>query len=105
MGLISGFTQYIIPVMISELTIDGAGRVTLPKALRQELHLEPGDTLRLEAHGDQITLLPVRLTVPICKEDGIWVYRSGHPASHSINKLIEESRDERHFKNLAGLEK
>ena len=51
--------------MVSELTIDGAGRLTLPKALRLELQLEPGDTLRLEAHGEQITLQPVRLTTPI----------------------------------------
>ena len=86
--------------MISDLTIDGAGRVTLPKALRQELQLEPGDTLRLEAHGDQITLQPARLTVPICKEDGIWVYRSGETTSVSISKLIGDGRDERHRKNL-----
>jgi len=90
--------------MAHELMIDGAGRVTLPKALRQELHLEPGDRLRLEASGDQITLQPVRLAVPIRKEEGIWVYRSGQPASQSIGKLIEEGRDDRHFKNL-GLEK
>ena len=86
--------------MVSELTIDGAGRLTLPKALRLELQLEPGDTLRLEAHGEQITLQPVRLTAPIRKEDGIWVYRSGQVTSLSISKLIEDARDERHRKNL-----
>ncbi len=87
--------------MISELTIDAAGRVTLPKALRQELHLQPGDTLRLDSNADQIILHPVRLSVPICKEDGIWVYRSTNPTSHSIAKLIAEGRDERHTHNLA----
>ena len=86
--------------MTSELTIDGAGRVTLPKLLRQQLQLESGDTLRLESHGEQITLHPVRLTAPICKEDGIWVFRSGQAASVSISKLIEEGRDERDLKNL-----
>lgn len=65
--------------MTTELTIDGEGRVTLPKALRQALQLEPGDTLRLEAHGEQITLQPSRPIVPSCKEEGIWVYSSGHP--------------------------
>jgi AbrB family looped-hinge helix DNA binding protein len=86
--------------MISELTIDSAGRVTLPKALRQELQLEPGDTLRLETHGEQINLLPLRPTAPICKEDGIWVYRSGQSTSLSISKLIADGRDERHRKIL-----
>jgi AbrB family looped-hinge helix DNA binding protein len=78
--------------------------VTLPKALRQELQLEPGDTLRLEADGERITLQPLRLTAPICKEDGIWIYRSGQTTSQSISKFIEDGRDERHRKNL-GLEK
>jgi AbrB family looped-hinge helix DNA binding protein len=86
--------------MISELTIDGAGRVTLPKALRQELQLEPRDTLRLEAYGEQITLQPLRVTAPIRKEDGIRVYRSGQTTSISISKLIEDGGDERHLKNL-----
>lgn len=40
--------------MISELIIDGAGRVTLPAELREELNLEPGDVLLLEAGKDRI---------------------------------------------------
>ena len=86
--------------MASELTIDAAGRVTLPKSLRQQLQLEPGDTLRLESEGDQITLQPVRAAATIRKEDGIWVYRSGQSATSSIRKLIEESREERDFRAL-----
>jgi AbrB family looped-hinge helix DNA binding protein len=86
--------------MAREVTIDGAGRVTLPKALRLELHLESRDTLRIEAHGEQITLQPLRLTAPIGKEAGIWVYRSGQTTSLSIAKLIDDGRDERHLKNL-----
>ncbi len=60
-----------------------------PKALRQELQLEPVDTLQ-----------PLRLTAPICKEDGIWVYRSGNSTSLSISKLIAEGRNKRHRKCL-----
>ena len=86
--------------MITELTIDGAGRVKLPKALRQKLQLEPGDTLSLEAHGERITLQSLRPTVPISQEDGIWVYRSGQTTSLSISKLVADGRDERHRKNL-----
>ena len=86
--------------MASELTIDAAGRVTLPKSLRQQLQLEPGDILRLASDGDQITLQPVRAAAPIRKEDGIWVYRSGQSATISIRKLIEESREERDLRAL-----
>jgi AbrB family looped-hinge helix DNA binding protein len=44
------------------LTIDKAGRVVIPKSLREELHLEPGDALEMESAGEQITLRPIRVT-------------------------------------------
>jgi AbrB family looped-hinge helix DNA binding protein len=40
--------------------LDKAGRVMIPKPLRQEWHLGPGDTLELERDGDQIILRPMR---------------------------------------------
>jgi AbrB family looped-hinge helix DNA binding protein len=89
-----------MPHAINELTLDAAGRVTLPKALRKQLQLEPGDTLRLESHGEQITLQPVRPSAPIRKEQGIWVFRSGQPTSHSIRQLIEEARNVRALRIL-----
>ena len=42
------------------VTLDKAGRVVIPKTLRDELHLEGGDTLELESEGDRMTLRPVR---------------------------------------------
>jgi AbrB family looped-hinge helix DNA binding protein len=75
--------------------LDKAGRVSLPRALRQELHLAPGDALVLESHDDQITLRPIRPSMPIQKENGVWVFRSGEKSSVSIHKLINEGRNER----------
>lgn len=57
--------------MSTRLTIDKAGRVRIPKAVREELHLQPGDSLEMERAGEQITLRPVRGTGPLTKEDGI----------------------------------
>lgn len=37
------------------LSIDKAGRVVIPKPLRDELCLEPGDSLEMESTGEQIT--------------------------------------------------
>ncbi|MFO0093654.1 MAG: AbrB/MazE/SpoVT family DNA-binding domain-containing protein, partial [Gemmatimonadaceae bacterium] len=48
-----------IPTMTTTVTIDKAGRIIVPKALRDALHLEAGDTLELEAEGEQMTLRPV----------------------------------------------
>lgn len=75
--------------MITSIILDKAGRVVIPKLLREELNLGAGDSLRLESHGEQITLRPVRAAMPIRKEDGVWVYRSGRPTNVSIRKLIK----------------
>lgn len=82
--------------MTTKLILDKAGRVVIPKTLREELHLAPGDALQLNTAGEQITLRPVRASVPIRKEDGVWVYHSGQKMDVPIRKLIEEGRDERH---------
>ena len=55
--------------MTTILTLDKAGRVVLPKPLRDELELAAGDTLELESRGEQITLRPVRGAVP--SSDGL----------------------------------
>jgi len=80
--------------MTTKIVLDKAGRVVVPKLLRKELRLGPGDALQLESHGEQITLRPIRAAMPIRKEDGVWVYRSGQPTHVSIRKLIEEGRQE-----------
>jgi AbrB family looped-hinge helix DNA binding protein len=83
--------------MNTRLIIDKAGRVVIPKPLREKLQLEPGDTLELESVGEQITLRPVRGTSPLTKEHGIWVFHSGQPlpasATDDMLDLLREQRD------------
>jgi AbrB family transcriptional regulator (stage V sporulation protein T) len=86
--------------MTTKLSLDKAGRVVIPKALRQELHLSAGDTLQLESEGDQITLRPVRPEGLLQKECGVWVYQ-GEPTKASIPELIERQREKR-LRDLMG---
>ncbi len=65
--------------MSSKVTLDRAGRVVLPKTLRDELHLSPGGTLDLTVKGDEVTLRPRRAATPLQKERGVWVFRTGEP--------------------------
>lgn len=44
--------------MATTLSIDKAGRIVIPKAIREKLHLEPGRTLLPEVVGDRIELSP-----------------------------------------------
>jgi AbrB family looped-hinge helix DNA binding protein len=80
--------------MTTKLSLDKAGRVVIPKALRQELRLGPGDTLQLESQGDEITLRPLRPEALLKKERGVWVYQ-GEPTHVSIPDLIDREREKR----------
>jgi AbrB family looped-hinge helix DNA binding protein len=75
--------------MTRKVTLDKAGRVALPKPMRDELQLGPGEALEVENQGEEITLRPVRGNAPLRKKDGIWVYRAGEPLAESV---VEDTR-------------
>jgi AbrB family looped-hinge helix DNA binding protein len=83
--------------MSTRLVIDKAGRVVIPKPMREELHLEPGDSLEMESSGEQITLRPVRGTGPLTKEHGVWVFHSEEPLPASAtDEMLRQIREERY---------
>ncbi|MCE2902484.1 MAG: AbrB/MazE/SpoVT family DNA-binding domain-containing protein [Gemmatimonas sp.] len=83
--------------MTTTVTIDKAGRIIVPKALRDALHLEAGDTLELEAEGEQMTLRPVRSGSALRKERGVWVFRRGGSAiaAETTNRVLDDIRAQR----------
>jgi AbrB family looped-hinge helix DNA binding protein len=80
--------------MTTKLALDNAGRILIPRALRQKLHLSPGDTLELEREDDAITLRPLRPKALLRKELGVWVYE-GEPTQATIPELIDREREKR----------
>ena len=87
--------------MNTRLIIDEAGRIVIPKPLREELHLEPGDALEIESAGSQITLRPVRGTGPLAKEHGVWVFHAGQPMPASAtDEMLRQIREERDLGNF-----
>jgi len=82
--------------MNATLTVDKAGRVVLPKPVRDKLQLNAGDSLQLESSDGQIVLRPIRGTAQMRLRDGILVFRTGQPISAaSVNETIRQVRDER----------
>ena len=83
-------------IMNTTLTIDPAGRIVLPKPLRDELRLEAGDMLHLESEGEHVTLRPVRSKSPLRKERGVWVFYGGGTLTvGQTNEMVGEVREGR----------
>jgi len=85
-----------MPFMNVIVTVDSAGRVVIPKTLRDQLRLSPGDTLALETDGERMVLKPVRSASAMSREHGIWVFRSGRPVpATETDRALERVRSER----------
>jgi AbrB family looped-hinge helix DNA binding protein len=81
--------------MNAKTAIDKAGRIVLPKRLRDELQLQPGDELELRSEAGRIVLLPLQLQTALTQEDGIWIFRSGSTGGTSLRELIDDDRERR----------
>lgn len=82
--------------MNTNVTIDKAGRVVIPKTLRDELHIQPGDILELACEGTHITLRPASSASPLHKVQGVWIFRgSKNLAAATTDKMLRDLREER----------
>ena len=87
--------------MEGTVTIDKAGRVVIPKEIRDELRLETGDTLAFASEGGSVTLRPLHANAPLQKERGVWVFRGGKPLSlEEANRIVRDARDQRGRRNF-----
>ena len=83
------------------IEIDKAGRIVVPKKLRDELHLTPGTRLKIERLGDHLMLMPSSNQAQLIVEDGTPLIfpadRANAPilSTEMVNELIAQSRLER----------
>jgi AbrB family looped-hinge helix DNA binding protein len=90
--------------MVTTLTLDKAGRVVLPKPVRDELQVGPGDSLELESSEERIVLRPARGTGGVRKKRGVWVFDSGEPLeANVVRETIRKIRKGRDLGNLGKL--
>ena len=75
------------------LTVDGAGRIVLPKPLREQFGLKRGSKLDLEVQPDAIVLRPLKYDVTLVEEDGLLVHE-GQPVEDLLGG-VERARDAR----------
>jgi AbrB family looped-hinge helix DNA binding protein len=84
------------------LKIDHAGRVILPKPIRDRLGLKAGTDLEIQETAEGITLKPVQQRPSLVKRDGLLVHRGKLPKGYDWNRLVEDEGEER-LHRLAGL--
>lgn len=78
------------------VTIDKAGRLVLPKPMRDALHLKPGDTLEIQKDDDTITLRPPQNKAVLKRKNGFWVFDTGGQITpEMVNQTLAEIREER----------
>jgi AbrB family looped-hinge helix DNA binding protein len=80
-------------------TIDAAGRVVIPKSVREAAGLKPGGALRVEYRDGKVEIEPVGKPVKWVRKGSFIVARAprGTPplTNEQVRKLIEETREER----------
>ena len=75
--------------------IDRAGRIVLPKAVRDRLQLRPGVDLELHESREGILLRPVGQAASMVQRDGMWVHLGKAPRGFDWNHIVEDTRNER----------
>lgn len=94
--------------MNTTVEIDKAGRIVVPKKLRDDLHLIPGTRLRIERNGDRLTLMPSSTSARLVIQDGLpLILAADGPdapvlTTEMVTELIEQGRRERERRILAG---
>lgn len=81
--------------MAEIITIDGAGRVVIPAAVRRRHRLSRGTRLRLEEDGDRLVLEPVTVEAPTEMRDGILIARTCVLATGVDHRTVREGRGDR----------
>ena len=85
--------------------IDQAGRVVLPKDVREELAIKPGDTFRVSIHGTSVTLTPNKDAGGFVREGKALVFSTGRDEilkHETVRSILDEGRKERESESASG---
>lgn len=83
--------------------IDKAGRVVVPKKMRDALHLTAGTRLRVEQAGDRLIFETDFPAGKLQMRDGMWVMVGGTPLPDAeVNALIQQGYEERQQRIMEG---
>jgi len=73
-----------------EITIDAAGRVVIPKEVRQKHHLSGGSRLTLVTDEERLVLIPSRQQTSTIEKAGLLVFRGELDVETPDHRAIRE---------------
>ncbi len=89
MVLYYGMKELMVP-------IDKAGRIVLPKNIRQDLAIQPGDVLRVTSDGVAVTLTPNRQKAGLVRQGRALVFSTTDDEVlrlETVDNLLAEERE------------
>ena len=78
------------------ITIDHAGRLVVPKSLREQFNLTPGCDLEIEALGDGIRIRRTDAEPALVRKQGILVHHGTTRTALDIGEFVRAERNARH---------
>jgi AbrB family looped-hinge helix DNA binding protein len=81
--------------------MDKAGRIVLPKPIRDRLGLGPGADLELCESPEGLLLRPVQRRPSLVQRGDLLVHQGVLPKEYNWNRLVEDAREDR-MRSLGG---
>ena len=78
-----------------QIRIDKAGRIVVPKLLRERLGFKPDTELEAIEQPDGVLLKRVEQRPSMIKVDGLWVHKGVAPKGFDWDRAVADAREER----------
>jgi len=78
-----------------ELKIDKAGRIVVPKPLRERLGFKPDTELEAIEQSEGVLLKRIEQRPSLVKVDGLWVHLGSAEPGANWERILEDVREER----------
>lgn len=76
-------------------TIDAAGRLVVPKPLREQFHLAPGSEIEIEPAGDGVMIRPAERNPALVDRAGVLVHHGPKSVQIDIAAFVRQERESR----------
>jgi len=95
---------YAIYAIMNGMTInvDSAGRIVLPKHIRERLRIHSGCALSLEESAEGILLRPIRRRASLILKRGLLLHTGEAAKGYDWGRIVEDQREER-IQDISGL--